>query len=246
LRTDAAGERALRARAEREGGSLIGEGLRGGRTGKKDRVGPAGAEIRGRRIIPQVGLLGLVDLQAVDDGIGFLERLDERVAVEVAGDHEDLRVVEAAGGDHRLGQGLGGCLLGLALDLEVQVRDAAGGRLADAGKAQEAERADVLEQAEELLEEKPHAIRTREHDPIVAAELEHDVGEILLGNLAGDPDERQLDHLGAERGEFGGELRGLVFGAGDGDAATGEGLGVATHGSASSFRMRVAAASGAA
>ena len=100
--------------------------------------------------------------------------------------------------------------------------DRLGRRLADAREANQAEGTDVVENPADLLEKIAHAVGTREDEPIVAAELEENIGERVVGNLLGDGDKRQLDHLGAEGGEFEGQFRRLIAGTRHRDAATGE------------------------
>lgn len=89
---------------------------------------------------------------------------------------------------------------------------------ADHCESDSAERADVPEAPEKLGEEKPHAVGTGEHQPLVAGDLAEDFVSDLGPRRRHDLDQRQFDHRGAERGEPVAQLGGLFASPGDDDA----------------------------
>ena len=161
---------------------------------------------------------------AIYMGMGHLRHiLSELVAGGLPASTPAAAVQWASLGRHqRVSEGIRGGELWHALDLQVKLLDFAAGGIAHAGKAQHAEVADLIVSLEEVGEERAHAVTTGEDNPVVAAELGENVDELFAGDFGHDTDERELDHLGAERLQLVAEIAGLLARARDRDAAAEE------------------------
>ena len=130
--------------------------------------------------------------------------------------------IKGGGKEEAPGQSFGRCDRRLTFDFDVLLRDRSRGGVADRGETQQAQRTNVFVDAIKLLEEKSHAVRAREHDPIVGAELGDNIMERVFVDCLCDANQRQLDDLGAERAKSCRELGRLFAGARHDNASTGQ------------------------
>ncbi len=109
-------------------------------------------------------------------------------------------------------------LVGNEIGVDAAALQLGSRRVADGGNLAAGQRACVLPCREQAIEERLHAVRRREDDPLIGGEIVHYGVERLPGIRRADFDGRELQHLSARLFEQALQIRGLLARAGDDDA----------------------------